>query len=116
MIASELRIGNLVKGNSRGGTHILDIEVLKYIDETKSGYSPIPLTEEWLVKFGFKKYFGWDKMAYWHLPKDEQNMSRFELFEVANGLETPSEKICEFVHQLQNCYYFHELSGEELTI
>jgi len=114
MQSKDLRIGNLVKGNSRGGTHILDIEVLKYIDETKSGYSPIPLTEEMLIDLGFEQCEtyrddelfvignfsvqapkkGYDNSVLWY---DEQILSEIK-----------------YVHELQNLYF--ALVGEELEL
>jgi hypothetical protein len=77
---------------------------------------PIPLTEEWLLNFGFNKYIGWDDMDFWCLLNDGGKSNRFELYETNQGFESPSGKIIEYVHTLQNCYFFHELSGEELTL
>jgi len=128
MQSKDLRIGNLVKGNSRGGTHILDIGILKYIDETKSGYSPITLTEEWLVKFGFEKYTDKDEIVYSHLglkycdvylTEDEREIiPEFSFYSYDSkdyltliyGLEIQ----IEYVHQLQNLYF--ALTGEELEL
>jgi len=64
MKASELRIGNLVKNNLTGellkvcdvlcdGINTINIQGLNY------GFiEPIPLTEEWLLKFGFENKNG----------------------------------------------------------
>ena len=53
--AKELRIGNLI--DSRIGITTLNIhqleEILNFTD-IDLGYKPIPLTEEWLLKFGFE--------------------------------------------------------------
>jgi hypothetical protein len=65
MEAKDLRIGNLVnykivdKLDSRKEWYevskidIDDLRVLQVKDEMNQDYKPIPLTEEWLLKFGF---------------------------------------------------------------
>jgi hypothetical protein len=40
----------------------------------------------------------------------------FELFETEAGYELPSGSICKYVHQLQNAYYCHYFTGQELTL
>jgi len=115
MQSKDLRIGNLVKGNSRGGTHILDIGILKYIDETKSGYSPILLTEKWLINFGFE------------LKEDEGDVKYYEKNTIGIKMDDCLDFYCyiksynsnaffmikqlELVHELQNLYL--ALTGEE---
>lgn len=79
--------------------------------------SPIPLTEEWLVKFGFEietKYS--HSMGY----KKNYKVYRKDLF-TYNGIQAAwwfDNKVLriqpEYAHQLQNL--FHTLTGEELTI
>jgi hypothetical protein len=58
MKASELRLGNWVEQPNDGVTRVTavlnDLQI-----KTETGYvdkycRPIPLTEEWLLKFGFK--------------------------------------------------------------
>jgi len=78
--------------------------------------APIPLTEDWLERFGFIRFKGWDGMDFWILEKDKSTYERFEILETEQGYELRSCQICEYVHILQNAYYFHELTGEELTI
>jgi hypothetical protein len=68
------------------------------------------------LKCGFEKRIGWDDMIYWCLLDESNNRNIFEIFEVENGYETNSEAKIEFLHQLQNCYYFHYLTGTELEI
>ena len=119
MKANELRIGNLTSAG-------IVIEIQKecfYVHDGKSSLkntwfdiNPIKITEEWLLKFGFKKYIGWDDMEFWCLLNDGAKPNRFELYETLQGFESPSGKIIKEVHTLQNCYFFHELSGEELII
>lgn len=60
MRSNELRIGNII-GDTLLNTVVVTIDVLKTIDDHTSPigedgvYKPMPLTEEWLLKFGFKK-------------------------------------------------------------
>lgn len=115
MKASELRIGNFVKsidieyvvsqidvhGNIKG----VEGDTSFNIDKTTE---PIPLTEEWLLKFGFQK-----NGCYYI--SEETNIE----FYLTNGklyCELYGETIfnIENVHQLQNLYF--ALTGEELTI
>lgn len=115
MEARELRIGNYIL---REGVE-KPIQVV-VIDVTETNFftkcKPIPLTEEILSKnCNFKRYKGWDDQHYWSLEKEHDNSNRFELFETDNGFELLSGAKCDFVHQLQNCYYFHYLK-EELEI
>jgi hypothetical protein len=115
--ANDLRIGNLVRNNLSG-------EILKACDVLCDGINtdkieglnygfiePIPLTEEWLLKFGFKEIIvdSWySKLAE---NKNTINISKSGL--VAINDDKPIRAI-EYVNQLQNIYF--ALTGEELTI
>ena len=77
-------------------------------------YKPIPLTEEWLLKFGFNKdLIGWDLIGW--------DKGDFDLRQYGNesgyrdyGLQFSGLGIeIIYVHQLQNLYF--ALTGEELT-
>jgi hypothetical protein len=105
MKAKDLMIGNLIKTSSGKTGRIsdgLDIDLIK-------GYKPIPLTDEWLVKFGFD------------LRGDEFPTIKDVLF-LKNGLTTDcyeaimiSDKaVVKHVHQLQNLY--KALTGEDLEL
>ena len=124
--ANELRIGNLLLKNNDvcQVSTIHSDSTIRIFSEDKTQtfgcfalriFNPIPLTEEWLIKLGFEKFIGWDDMEYWRLKEDEKNFERFEIMPTLKGYELPSGKICEYLHQLQNCYFFHELTGKELT-
>ena len=69
---------------------------------------PIPLTEEWLLKFGFEwkiQHQGFHNGAF----KIEEEYKKGYRFYIGN------EKISiQYVHQLQNLY--HALTGKELEI
>lgn len=148
MKANELRIGNYFHPVSEG--HEIEIPLTEFVytvgavdkfgnvDVIEPGnltsyrftrYAGIPLTEEWLLKFGFDKidkqrfqkrqhtapanvvyefmhchYSGMADEAefdYWIVNKDNKNILDWY---------TP----LSFVHQLQNLYF--ALTGEELTI
>jgi hypothetical protein len=117
MRAEELRIGNLIKGHYDDKSDI--VKVIGYDPwenfiwaegslnpEFYEEFSPIPLIEEWLVKFGFKfsEPFQW-----WYHDKFE--------FTIDEGGESKFECSCHpitTVHQLQNLYF--TLTGQELTI
>jgi hypothetical protein len=118
MKANELRIGNYleydledVKINSIGRVY-LNHKGKNYITNKikVKEYEPIPLTEEWLVKFGF--YF--DGVRYqkeinnnlWVFVKNNVYGWYCPHIEVSNGIK--------YVHLLQNLVF--ALTGEELTI
>ena len=130
MKANELRIGNLltfngkirtVDGVSLVGCHkderyiLVELnymykeKVLLQIDKI----DPTPLTEEWLLRFGFEKVGvnyqkGW--LLLWTFLKTG------EVHFVLNEPNSNKRHITEFkyVHQLQNLYF--ALTGEELEI
>jgi hypothetical protein len=127
--AEELRIGNLCH------YHVVDklydppeydiVNTIDYDDirilykYEDGGFKPIPLTEEWLLKFGFEgkisevsncgnfylRYnaeYGRHGMAIWH-QKGAWCFSHTNQF-----------TMLRYVHQLQNLYF--ALTGEELQI
>lgn len=69
---------------------------------------PIPLTEEWLLRFGFEK----DRSGY--RLDDINSLSFSENYIVCWHDKVLGIKQIEYVHQLQNLYF--TLTGEELTI
>lgn len=121
MNAKDLRIGNLVHymvedelddRKSWNEINIIDAEDILYLEacevnKWQHSYSPIPLTEEWLEKLGFKvggKDFG----------KYIECASRIiiSLDYERNGYQIDSHAKLEYVHQLQNLNYAR--TGEEL--
>ena len=104
MKATELRIGNYYKGASRGNIEIVSWQTLRDLSEGKLNLLPIPLTEEWLLRFGF-----------------EQKTSSFVIYPVSIKRQTknaffysPTSLHLKYVHQLQNLYF--ALTGEELVL
>lgn len=126
MKPEELRIGNLVllRNTSIGGhieiesinkfgielyfTDLDGIEPTWEFDQIKG----IPLTEEWLERFGFEENVHFFNTSSYYLRKSDSGG-----FELWVDFYQPKERmICKIhhVHQLQNLYY--ALTGNELTI
>lgn len=105
MKANELRIGNIV---NRQGTEIrVDGSDIKWFEDgSYLGIEPIPLTEEWFVRFGFNKANEYYKKQC----NDFVLGIRIEDFFMPYISHT---KLIH-VHQLQNLYF--ALTGEELEI
>jgi hypothetical protein len=141
MEAKDLRIGNLVnykivdKLDSRKEWYevskidIDDLRVLQVKDEMNQDYEPIPLTEEWLLKFGFEKViYESDETGYnndYELDiKGVGLISYSDDFSCAlfGSKESSKDELgflpnwdnCKHVHQFQNLYF--ALTGQELTL
>lgn len=122
----ELRIGNLIiqegfdydsGGNKIGdpeGDEVITVNsaVVFDIENDSTGYKGVSLTEEWLLKFGFK-----DRGNREGPGKRIGNFQIFHSFEAPfeywHELSSNNNKI-KYVHQLQNLYF--ALTGEELNI
>tara|TARA_R110002167_G_C12288573_1_gene615858 strand:- start:203 stop:562 length:360 start_codon:yes stop_codon:yes gene_type:complete len=111
--ASELRIGNWVTAIQCDGSEVQQkIDVINAIGNfatTTHGWSkikPIPLTEEWLLKFGFE-----ENTTSWTNYKTRPcvKIGKQGKYLYYNG----GSRIV-YVHQLQNLYF--ALTSEELTI
>jgi len=122
MKANELRIGNLLNYQTAEGdilTAIIDWQDLKWLSEDEKGFNlvhnPILLTEDWLLKFGFKYSLKLDDFMF----KDQNDI--FEMQPYKKGflnsvLWCDNEILQEvkYAHQLQNLYF--SLTGEELSL
>ena len=120
--AKDLRIGNILTGG-------LVVQVNEVSFKVYDGYvawdssqmvsdwmkeQPIPLTEEWLIKFGFGY---WEDVDEWYSPDDDAILriehftkgDRIGFFETNYGVEF------KYVHQIQNFYSVLDMR-EELTI
>jgi len=120
MKANELRIGNLVKTDNSTKNYtdieIVDLEILKEIIDGSEFYNSIPITEEWLLKFGFAK-----QCDYLYFDFENGNISFND--EIKNGISLCIGTYCssgsafeniKHVHQLQNLFF--ALTGEELKL
>jgi hypothetical protein len=109
MKANELRIGNLVN-TINGIKKVSDISVDRYCWFLDNQCEPISLTEDWLLKFGFKHS---GNAFYIHIPS---------LIEVANigndffycGRKGVSLCNIKYVHELQNIHF--ALKRTEFTV
>ena len=112
MEARELRFGNLVD-------YYGNIVTISSINDNDVGFSnyvpidypllteiePIPLTEEWLVRFGFEKISSsWLRIGYFLINK------YFDVEWFGDQIHISLKN----VHQLQNLYF--ALTGKELEI
>jgi hypothetical protein len=119
LLVNHLRIGNLVYHRLNDfsefnvtpivGLNSNDFNLLEHAGHIK----PIPLTEEWLLKFGFSldegitirvSEFNWFSLS---------NLNIGYFYSV-NGGEYLIGKPIKYVHQLQNLYF--ALTGNELTL
>lgn len=141
MKASELRIGNLVKANYRGISFICDVVKVIFneifvkgiMDDDKceyefsgdpekyagkeNGFEPIPLTEEWLVRFGFEFEKYTESIIANKSDLALLKMVGWKYFTFTTNLGNGKNEYCKdiiCVHQLQNLFY--SITGEELTI
>jgi hypothetical protein len=108
MKASELRIGNSIMQNNE--LVFVTWWRLELMEKNKIEYNPIPLTEEWLLKFGYKK----GKIYY---TEKEHGIISF-YFNDSDELKCEvydwTYDNIKYVHQLQNLYF--ALTSEELEI
>jgi len=129
MKSNELRIANWIEFE---GKHF---QVTSIDDDTPNGwygrmrgnrteynlsnFKPIPLTEEWLLKFGFEPHGGIHfrtirYSAYIAIGNDGSCGLYNSLSHFNRGSSYNQLIDVEYVHQLQNLYF--ALTGEELTI
>jgi hypothetical protein len=123
MKESELRIGNLIFDNHREIVVDVDINILRSITNNNPClYKPIPLTEEWLLKFGFEKLntkmsdcFVFQK-GLWRVAIKDNIEKTYEWVLWHERISPPTWCLSrfEYLHQLQNLYF--SLTGEELTV
>jgi hypothetical protein len=109
MKATELRLGNWIYNNN------VEYQVTPYVIEelwasVRGWVQPIPLTKEWLLKFGFKKSDNYGN--------DEYRLDGYSYFRgsfyISDCDECGESVEINFVHELQNLYF--ALTKKELTI
>ncbi len=125
MKPNELRIGNLILDINDNICIVSSIQddfiTAKYlgIGSTLGGlenFKPILITEEWLLRLGFRK--AKEKLYFLHVPNLAMEIHSVLyrdtwLIELANDRKNIVTEVLQ-VHQLQNLYY--ALTCEELTI
>ena len=123
MITNELRIGITINWQNRPITIKNKTELFNIIDDNGVNSKPIPLTEEWLLKFGFEKEIKKSRtLFYKHITnlkiclfesdiEDYYIALRIDDLEDVDMFETIRFK---HVHSLQNLCF--SLTNEELCI
>lgn len=111
MTANELRIGNFI--NYLGKIiecNINTIYAFSTITQPSKIYLPIPVTEEWLLKFAFINngfcYELKDFKILIHANKDFQFTVIYKDLDICGNIK--------YIHKLQNLYF--ALTGEELVV
>lgn len=124
MNVKELRIGNYVHNNVESfAIQAKDLIFLLAFDNEHYA-EPIPLTEEWLLKFGFIKkinngseylryYWDGDIMIYVDEDTNAMYLGDYDEYHDCKPFGLSEQKI-QYVHQLQNLAFL--LTGNELTI
>ncbi len=114
MDSKELMIGNYVEYKG----HIVQWAKSDFCDYTARKLSkPIPLTEQWLIDFGFVKISDQDgTVHYMDFPYPIEGVDIF--YQGGDSWEMNIYKVdfslnIDYVHQLQNLYF--ALCGKELT-
>ena len=121
MKATELRIGNYYYGDVLFPSEYNVITANDLVeldsDPLDDYYQPLPLTEEWLIKFGFEKKIDCYKNINYNFN------GYFASFDCDNPMWFGEDGCCEqvtikdnikYVHQLQNLYF--AVTNEELTM
>jgi len=125
MEAKDLMLGNYVNQGIEGIGEVSGYQLYQLTVKENGGncadyyndFKPIPLTEEWLLKFGFYQK---ENSSYWYPKKcwHRYTFGHNRLGHPYCNLEVKGENIphatCYYVHQLQNLY--HVLTGKDLII
>lgn len=129
--ATEFRVGNLFRFISTDSIEqVADIRTAGIKTPTINNVlitdiEPIPLNEDWLVRFGFEKDINtsWFRIGYFAEMEDVSNRMIIGYNTVSNRLGCYQEgdangifaqKTFQYVHQLQNLIF--ALTGTELTL
>lgn len=134
MKPSELRIGNYLKYKNTNDLAIVELIHKQHFDcmdeygafTTNGNYEPIPLTEEWLLKFDFQKCKGRHGLYFKHKELDAFRVWYNEDLNSWSAGRRDYKSIdkeyntywirdnIKALHQLQNLYF--ALTREELTL
>lgn len=121
--ANELRLGNFIKNTFSTDEYKIVERVEEFsIDTNDDMYlnvdhiDPIPITKEWLLRFGFEKDADQHRISYYTYGVD----FIFDRIEYKDGkwilltIELQCNENIQYIHQLQNLYF--ALTGNELNI
>jgi len=109
MDVKELRRGNIIEylypHENEWGKLTVSVDEIVDFEDNQDSFKPIPLTEEWLIKFGFSCVIG-------HGYK--KNGFKGKIFGYSTMWHHHSLRVeMKYVHQLQNLYF--ALTQKELT-
>lgn len=128
MEANELRLGTSIKFCNSDRIVTVNPQVIQRIFNGSEDYEPIPLTEEWLLKFGFESSVGFEDQKY---DPDDEYANQFE-YTLDSGISHRDFICCpskgwvikigdyddeleiRYVHEFQNLFF--ALKGKELTL
>ena len=117
MKATEFRVGNWIHefGIPKQVTPlmIVGLSQIERAGKICIDLTPIPLTEEWLLKFGFESN-EWKQYLKFPIFVNMGNRDIVSILASNDGSYIPSQKPCFYVHQLQNLYWC--LCGNELNL
>ena len=127
MKASELRIGNYIKARKTTtiDENVVLLDGLQFLDLMMSSnikyFEPIPLTEQWLIDFGFKEdtdnSFVFNNLSIFLDKRFKENMyletKESGIFGGVSWNKIDGLKL-KHVHQIQNLYF--ALTQKELII
>lgn len=119
----ELRIGNLIAYNGRPDQviHLTNQHIETFVGPEEplladsDSWSPIPLTTEWLERFGFEKYKDYDEgelMRHGKVLLTKKFALRYS--DTNDDWYYSTAIVLQYVHQLQNLYF--ALTGTELDL
>ena len=116
MKTNELRIGNWVFDSDQLEEFTIESDTL--FDESdgdcmEKHIKPIPLTEEWLIKFGFRNNYKQIDLLNWGFWCGFHNDGDWVIYQ---GFHNVKQEMCSIddVHELQNLYF--ALTNEELKL
>ena len=120
MKVEELMIGNYISDIHASESSYWQVKQLlgkvcyygDYYSEEYENLKPIPLTEEWLVRFGFENCINgwWSENELFNVKFIDNDI---EIYLSGSDNDLAYKKI-KYVHQIQNLYYI--IIGEHLTI
>ena len=114
MEAKELRIGNYGKEITHSTNRVVRVKKHHFEDIVRGEIDlfPIPLTEKWLVKFGF---VGTQENVFWLGEFFKYTDNTLIIFGEDSQIDRQCYHAkCEFVHQIQNLYF--ALTNKELKL
>lgn len=113
----ELRVGNLIYNKQGNTMYVNPNHLIMLVYGIEDLFKPIPLTEKWLLEFGFIRHHDDYANSVIYI-KNVLDNTEFEWgvypFELGSGFVINNSQKLKYVHQLQNLYF--ALTNEELVV